>query len=150
MCDPSATSKLNTGCDVPATPPTVTAEYPNRYLVLLVRHATEVDELHDDVPHSPASTAALAVCSPTPKLSPVTVTAVVVRVQDDTERREISLGDTQPLGIKPVKISTSEADDADDIVDRATQPLGVEDTPPAGPTMHSGVSEEPEPPPSRP
>jgi hypothetical protein len=43
-------------------------------LVLLCRHATDVDELHEEVLHTPASTPALAVCSPTPKLSPLTVT----------------------------------------------------------------------------
>jgi hypothetical protein len=73
-------SKLSTGCPVPATAPTVTALYPNMCLVLLCRHATDVDELHDEVLHTPASTPALAVCSPTPKFRPDTVTVCVPEV----------------------------------------------------------------------
>jgi hypothetical protein len=43
-------------------------------LVLLCRHATDVDELHDDVLQRPASTVTVFEKSPEPKLSPLTVT----------------------------------------------------------------------------
>ena len=41
--DTTGASKLSTGCPVPATAPTVTAEYPNRVLVLLVKDARRVE-----------------------------------------------------------------------------------------------------------
>ena len=76
MADPTAASKLNTGCDVPATAPTVTAEYPkiDEIPPAPTLHDTDVDDDHADVMHSAISSVVLAVCSPTPKLSPLTVT----------------------------------------------------------------------------
>ena len=73
-------SKLHTGMPVPATAPTVTTLHPKMSTTGFNKHATVVAELHDDVKHTPRSpppprsSPAVAVCSPIPKLSPVTVT----------------------------------------------------------------------------
>ena len=72
--DPTATSKLNTGTDVPAIPPTLTADSPYMVLIEPLRHLIVVVDVHDDVLHATISSALVAVCSPTPKSSPETVT----------------------------------------------------------------------------
>jgi hypothetical protein len=76
----TAVSKLKIGCPVPDTEATVTvADWkmsPNGF----DRHASVVEDVHDDVKHTPrsppppCSSPALAVCSPTPKPRPETVT----------------------------------------------------------------------------
>ena len=72
--DTTAASKLKTGADVPATPPTLTADIPNIVIIELLTHTIVVADVHDDVPHATISRAAVAVTSPTPKSSPQTVT----------------------------------------------------------------------------
>ena len=72
--DATAESKLKTGADVPATPPTLTADIPNIVIIELLTHTIVVADVHDDVPHASISRAAVAVNSPTPKSSPQTVT----------------------------------------------------------------------------
>jgi hypothetical protein len=73
-------SKLNTGWLVPDTVATVTVALPRMSPNGFERHATLVADDHDDVKHGPwsrpppCSSPAVAVCSPTPKLSPDTVT----------------------------------------------------------------------------
>jgi hypothetical protein len=75
IIDAIGPSKENRSITVPATAPTVTSaeigyvlpEPPERQAML-------VEELHDEVLHSPGPMATLEVCSPTPKLSPLTVT----------------------------------------------------------------------------
>jgi len=69
----TAASKLKTGADVPATPPTLTADSPNTVLIELLRQEIVVAEVQDDVPQATISSALVAVCSPTPKSSPETV-----------------------------------------------------------------------------
>jgi hypothetical protein len=69
----TAASKLKTGADVPATPPTLTADSPNTVLIELLRQERVVAEVQDDVPQATISSALVAVCSPTPKSSPETV-----------------------------------------------------------------------------
>jgi len=73
---PEATvvSKLKTGADVPATPPTLTADSPNIVLIELLKQASVVADVQDDVPHATISSAVVAVSSPKPKSSPTTVT----------------------------------------------------------------------------
>jgi hypothetical protein len=71
--DTSTASKLNMGADVPATPPTLTADSPNMLLIELLRQESVVADVHDDVPHATISKALVAVNSPTPKSSPETV-----------------------------------------------------------------------------
>jgi hypothetical protein len=76
----TAASKLNTGLPVPDAEATVTlADWktsPNAF----DRHASVVADVHDDVKHTPRSplpprsSPAVAVCSPTPKSRPETVT----------------------------------------------------------------------------
>jgi hypothetical protein len=73
MREVEAPSKLKTGADVPATPPTLTADSPNIALIELLRHAMVVADVQDDVPHTAISSALVAVCSPTPKSRPTTV-----------------------------------------------------------------------------
>jgi hypothetical protein len=78
--DATAASKLKIGRPVPATTATVTVAAlkmsPNGF----DRHASVVEDVHDDVKHTPrsppppCSSPALAVCSPTPKPRPETVT----------------------------------------------------------------------------
>jgi hypothetical protein len=70
----TAASKLKTGPDVPATPPTLTADSPNIMLIELLKHERVVADVHDDVPQATISSALVAVGSPTPKSSPTTVT----------------------------------------------------------------------------
>ena len=65
---------MKTGADVPATPPTLTADSPNIVLIELLTHASVVADVHADVPHATISSALVAVSSPTPKLTPDTVT----------------------------------------------------------------------------
>ena len=78
--DTTAASKLNTGRPVPDTPPTVTLAARNTSPNAFDRHASVVADIHDDVKHTPRSprpprsSPAVAVCSPTPKSSPNTVT----------------------------------------------------------------------------
>ena len=72
--DAAATSKLKTGLDVPATPPTLTADSPNIVFIELLRQAIVVADVHDDVLHATISSALVEVNSPAPKSSPVTVT----------------------------------------------------------------------------
>ena len=75
--DKTAASKLITGLDVPATPPTVTADKPNIVLIELLKHESVVADVHDDVPQATISSALVAVCSPTPKSSPATVSELL-------------------------------------------------------------------------
>ena len=72
--DATAASKLKTGLDVPATPPTLTADSPNSVLIELLKHERVVADVHDDVPQATISSVLVAVNSPTPKSSPATVT----------------------------------------------------------------------------
>jgi hypothetical protein len=78
--DNTAASKLNTGRPVPETDATVTLARLKMSAKAFDRHATVVADVQDDVkqaprsPPPPLSSAAVAVCSPTPKLSPETVT----------------------------------------------------------------------------
>ena len=74
MADPTAASKLKMLAPVPADPPTVTSTKPGYSLMLLVWHCIAVEETHDDVTQGMLLKAAVAVCSATPKLSPLTVT----------------------------------------------------------------------------
>jgi hypothetical protein len=73
-------SKLNTGDPVPDTNATVTLALPKRSPNAFDRHTNVVADVHDDVKHAPRSplpprsSPAVAVCSPTPKSSPDTVT----------------------------------------------------------------------------
>jgi hypothetical protein len=73
----TAASKLKTGADVPATPPTVTVDSPNTVLIDLLRHEIVVADVHDDVPQATISSALVAVCSPTPKSSPASVSELL-------------------------------------------------------------------------
>jgi len=72
--------KLKTGLPVPDTTATVTLAALKRSANAFDRHARVVADVHDDVRHTPksppppCSSPAVAVCSPTPKLSPDTVT----------------------------------------------------------------------------
>jgi len=59
---------------VPETNPTVTADTPNIVLIELLRQERLVADVQDDVTHPTISSALVAVCSPTPKSSPTTVT----------------------------------------------------------------------------
>ena len=86
--DATAASKLKTGLDVPATPPTLTADSPNSVLIELLKHERVVADVHDDVPQATISSANVAVSSSTPKLSPATVTELppltsLFRVEED-------------------------------------------------------------------
>ena len=72
--DATAASKLCTALAVPATPPTLTADTPIIVLAPLLKHASVVADVHDDVPHTTISSAAVALRSTEPKLSPHTVT----------------------------------------------------------------------------
>jgi hypothetical protein len=78
--DTKAASKLNTGDPVPDTDATVTLILLNMSPNAFDTHATVVADVHDDVKHPPRSptpprsSPAVAVCSPTPKSSPDTVT----------------------------------------------------------------------------
>jgi len=72
--DRTAASKLNMAFDVPATPPTLTADTPYIVLIELLTHEIVVADVHDDVPHATISSALVTVSSPAPKSSPTTVT----------------------------------------------------------------------------
>jgi len=78
--DATAESKLNTGRPVPATEATVKLDPLNISADGFDRHDNEVAEDHEDVKHTPRSplpprsSPRVAVCSPTPKSSPDTVT----------------------------------------------------------------------------
>jgi hypothetical protein len=78
--EPNAASKLKMGRPVPETAPTVTLAEVKISANAFDRHASVVADSHDDVKHTPrsppppCSSPAVAVCSPTPKLSPDTVT----------------------------------------------------------------------------
>jgi hypothetical protein len=73
-------SKLKTGLPVPATAATDTLAALKMSPNAFERHANVVAEVHDEVKHTPRSPPpprsmpTVAVCSPTPKLSPDTVT----------------------------------------------------------------------------
>ena len=77
--EPTGASKLKIGRPVPPTDPTVTLSVPKMSPKLFDRHPTVVADVHDDVTHTPRSpppprdSPAVAVCSPTPKSSPLTV-----------------------------------------------------------------------------
>jgi len=73
----TAASKLKTGADVPATPPTLTADSPNILPIELLKQASVVAEVQDDVIHTTISSALVAVRSPKPKLSPTTDMEVI-------------------------------------------------------------------------
>jgi hypothetical protein len=75
--DTRTASKLKIGIDVPATPPTLTADSPNIVLIDLLKQEIVVADVHDDVPHTTISSALVAVCSPTPKSSPATVSELL-------------------------------------------------------------------------
>ncbi len=76
----SAPSKLKISWPVPDTTATVTLATVRMFLDSLDKHARVVNDVHDDEKHNPTSplpaplSAAVAVCSATPKLSPDTVT----------------------------------------------------------------------------
>jgi hypothetical protein len=78
--DATAASKLNTGLPVPDTDATVKLAPWKKSANAFDRHASVVVDVHDDVKHAPRSPPpprsrpAVAVCSPTPKFSPDTVT----------------------------------------------------------------------------
>jgi len=78
--DTTAESKLKIGRPVPEKDATVTLALPKMSPTAFDRHITVVADVHDDVKHTPRSpppprsSAAVAVCSPTPKLRPDTVT----------------------------------------------------------------------------
>jgi len=72
--DTRTASKLKIGIDVPAAPPTLTADSPNIVLIEPLRQEIVVAEVQDDVLQATISSALVAVSSPTPKLSPTTVT----------------------------------------------------------------------------
>jgi len=78
--DTTAISKLNTARPVPGIAATVSCAYPFTSERPTVLHIRLVPEVHNDVeqlatfPAPPISSPAVAVCSPTPKLSPDTVT----------------------------------------------------------------------------
>ncbi len=78
--DAAAASKVNTGLPVPDTDATVKLAPWKKSANAFDRHATVVADVHDDVKHAPRSpppprsSPAVAVCSPTPKSSPDTVT----------------------------------------------------------------------------
>jgi len=65
--DAAAASKLKTGADVPAMPPTLTADSPNIVLVETLEHLIVVADVHDDVRQGAISSTLVAVGSPTPK-----------------------------------------------------------------------------------
>jgi hypothetical protein len=77
--DAVAESKLKIGRPVPETEPTVTLALPKMSPYGLELHASVVADVHDDVmqtprsPLPPRSSPIVAVCSPAPKSSPVTV-----------------------------------------------------------------------------
>jgi hypothetical protein len=71
-----AASKLKPGPDVPATPPTLTADSPKNALIELLWHDSVVADVQDDVMHATIASALVAVSSPAPKSSPETVTDV--------------------------------------------------------------------------
>jgi hypothetical protein len=71
--DPTAASKLYAALAVPATLPTLTADMPYILVAVLLRHASAVPELHDDVLHATISSAVVALRSTEPKPSPLTV-----------------------------------------------------------------------------
>ena len=79
MLDPTAASKLKIGRPVPDTDPTVTLALPKMSPRLFDMQLTVVADVHDDVRHDPRSpppprdSPAVAVCSPTPKPRPLTV-----------------------------------------------------------------------------
>jgi hypothetical protein len=79
MSDATAASKLKIGRPVPETAATVALAALNMSPNALERHPSVVADVHDDVKHTPRSprpprsSPAVAVCSPTPKLSPETV-----------------------------------------------------------------------------
>jgi hypothetical protein len=67
-------SKLNARkIEVPAKLPTVSKATGSSVKTSTLRHATAVADVHDDVSHAILSRAAVADCSFTPKLRPVTV-----------------------------------------------------------------------------
>jgi len=76
----AAASKLKMGLPVPDTNASVTVAALNRSPIAFDRHATVVADVHAEVkqtprsPPPPRSRPAVAVCSPTPKASPETVT----------------------------------------------------------------------------
>jgi hypothetical protein len=77
----TAASKVNTtGWPVPTIDATVTLAVLKMSPNALDEHATVVADDHDEVKHTPrsppppCSSPAVAVCSPTPKLRPITVT----------------------------------------------------------------------------
>jgi len=78
--DAAAVSKLKMGLPVPGTAATVTLTVFMKSPNAFDRHANVVADVHDDVKHAPRSprpprsSPAVAVCSPTPKSSPDTVT----------------------------------------------------------------------------
>jgi hypothetical protein len=72
--DATAASKLYAALAVPATPPTLTADTPYIVLTELLRHASAVADVHDDVPHTAISSAPVALRSTELKLSPTTLT----------------------------------------------------------------------------
>jgi hypothetical protein len=78
--DTSAASKLYTRKPVPTRRATRALADLNKSPTAFERHARDVAEFHDDVKHTPSSctppvsSPAVAVCSPTPKSSPLTVT----------------------------------------------------------------------------
>jgi hypothetical protein len=77
--DTTAASKLKIGRPVPDTDATVMLAALNRSPIAFDTHARVVADVHDDVKHTPRSptpprsSPAVAVCSPTPKLRPDTV-----------------------------------------------------------------------------
>ena len=65
--DAAAASKVRTGTDVPAMPPTLTVDSPNIVPIELLEHLIVDADVHDDVRQGAISSALVAVCSPTPK-----------------------------------------------------------------------------------
>jgi hypothetical protein len=115
--DVTAASKLKTGRPVPETNAIVMLAALNTSANAFDRHAKVVADVHDDVKHAPRSpppprsSPAVAVCSPTPKSRPETVTdayplcGAFRRMAETTEASKLKIGRPVPLTAATVTLT---------------------------------------------
>ena len=152
--DTTAASKLKIGRPVPDTAATVTLAVPKMSPTTFDRHATVVADVHDDVKHTPRSptpprsSPAVAVCSPTPKSSPDTVTdayplcGAFSSTSDTTAASKLKIGRPVPatdatvmlaaLNRSPIAFDTHAtvvADAHDDVTHTPTSPTPPRSSP---------------------
>jgi hypothetical protein len=100
--DAAAESKLKIGRPVPAADATVTLPLPKFSTSLFDRHPRVVADVHDEVKQTPCSSPAVAVCSRTPKFSPLMLNGAYPlcgafsRTSDATAESKLKIGRPVP------------------------------------------------------